>query len=141
MNFFKKLSLFFTYRKSLLKIEKNLETQFGSRVDRAYRIYTVLNIPKELIEEPYNLRKSDIDVLAQNFIKDYSQQLSKFLDTNGLMELYDFYDIEKVEKYSYLLIFGFKLFNTQKFLRNAILIYTPLIVSLITLIWLYFIKH
>jgi hypothetical protein len=141
MNFFKKLSLFFTYRKSLLKIEKNLETQFGSRVDRAYRIYTVLNIPKELIEEPYNLRKSDIDVLAQNFIKDYSQQLSKFLDTNGLMELYDFYDIEKVEKYSYLLIFGFKLFNTQKFLRNVILIYTPLIVSLITLIWLYFIKH
>jgi len=138
ISFFKKLSLFFTYRKSIKKIEKQLEREFNVRIDGAFRIYTVLNIPSELIEEPYNLRKADIDALAQNFIKEYSTQLSKFLDTNGLYELYDFYDVEKVDKYSYLLIFGFSLFNSQKMLRNIYLIWIPIIVTVSFLTWLYF---
>ena len=130
--------LFFTYRKALGKIKKQLERDFNVRIDKAQRIYTVLNIPSELIEEPYNLRKGDIDVLAQNFIKEYSSQLSRFLDANGLYELYDFYDVEKVDKYSYLLIFGFSLFNSQKFLRNIYLIWLPLTVLSTLLTWLYF---
>jgi hypothetical protein len=138
ISFFKKLSLFFTYRKSIKKIERELEREFNVRIDGAFRIYTVLNIPSELIEEPYNLRKADIDALAQNFIKEYSTQLSKFLDTNGLYELYDFYDVEKVDKYSYLLIFGFSLFNSQKMLRNIYLIWIPIIVTVSFLTWLYF---
>ena len=138
ISFFKKLSLFFTYRKSIKKIEKQLEREFNVRIDGAFRIYTVLNIPSELIEEPYNLRKADIDALAQNFNKEYSTQLSKFLDTNGLYELYDFYDVEKVDKYSYLLIFGFSLFNSQKMLRNIYLIWIPIIVTVSFLTWLYF---
>ena len=137
ISLFKKISLFFTYRKAIRKIERELEREFNVRIDKAQRIYTVLNIPSELIEEPYNLRKADIDALAQNFIKEYSSQLSKFLDANGLYELYDFYDVEKVDKYSYLLIFGFSLFNSQKFLRNIYLIWLPLI-SLGLLTWLYF---
>ena len=138
ISFFKKLSLFFTYRKSIKKIERQLEREFNVRIDGASRIYTVLNIPSELIEEPYNLRKADIDALAQNFIKEYSTQLSKFLNDNGLYELYDFYDVEKVDKYSYLLIFGFSLFNSQKMLRNIYLIWTPIVVIASLLTWLYF---
>jgi hypothetical protein len=98
----------------------------------------VVNVPSELIEEPYNLRKSDIDLLSEKFIREYSKQLSGFLDTNGLMELYDYYDIEKVEKYSYLLIFGFKPFNSQKVFTNIILYWIPSILLLIILSWLYF---
>ena len=138
ISLFKKISLFFTYRKAIGKIKKQLERDFNVRIDKAQRIYTVLNIPSELIEEPYNLRKGDIDVLAQNFIKEYSSQLSRFLDANGLYELYDFYDVEKVDKYSYLLIFGFSLFNSQKFLRNIYLICLPLTVLSTLLTWLYF---
>jgi hypothetical protein len=138
ISLFKKISLFFTYRKAIGKIKKQLERDFNVRIDKAQRIYTVLNIPSELIEEPYNLRKGDIDVLAQNFIKEYSSQLSRFLDANGLYELYDFYDVEKVDKYSYLLIFGFSLFNSQKFLRNIYLIWLPLTVLSTLLTWLYF---
>jgi hypothetical protein len=138
ISLFKKISLFFTYRKAIKKIERELEREFNVRIDGASRIYTVLNVPSELIEEPYNLRKADIDALAQNFIKEYSSQLSKFLDANGLYELYDFYDVEKVDKYSYLLIFGFSLFNSQKMLRNIYLIWIPIIVLISLLTWLYF---
>jgi hypothetical protein len=136
ISIFRKISLFFTYRKAIRKIEKELEKEFNIRIDGAYRIYTVLNVPSELIEEPYNLRKGDINTLSQNFIKEYSSQLSRFLDSNGLYELYDFYDVEKVDKYSYLLIFGFSLFNSQKVFRNIYLYWIPsiVIISILTIL-------
>lgn len=140
ISFFKKISLFFTYRKFIKLIEKQLETEFGARIDNASRIYTVLNIPENMIEEPYNLRKTDIDNLAKNFIKDYSTQLSRFLDSKGLRELYDFYEVEKVEKYSYLLIFGFSLFNTKKVFRQLYLFWIPIISVLLLGLLIYFLN-
>lgn len=134
VSFFKKVSLFREYRKIIKSIERDLEVNFGARIDNAFRIYTVVNIPENLIEEPYNLRKSDIDNLAKTFMKDYSIQLSRFLNEKGLIELYDSYDVEKVDKYSYLMIFGFSLFNSQKFYRNLYLFYIYL--SVLTFIGL-----
>jgi hypothetical protein len=118
ISFYKKVKLFLLYRKTIKKIELNLERQFGIRIDKAYRMYTVLNIPQELIDEPYSIRKADIDTISQSFIKDYTNQLSVFLNKNGLNELYDFYDISKIDKTSYLLVYGFSLFKSDKFMTN-----------------------
>lgn len=113
VSFIKKISLYFQYRRNLKIFESELQERFNARVDNINRIYTVLNIPENMIEEPYNIRKSDIDALSQTLIKDYSGELGKFLNSKGLTELYKFYDIKKVDKLSYLLIFGFSLFNTK----------------------------
>lgn len=138
ISIFKKISLYYEYKKILKKLEKQLSREFNIRIDRVARFYTVLNVPEDIFEEPYNIRKSDIDTIGQNFIKDYSKKISNFLDSNGLSELYDFYDIEKVDKYSYLLVFGFKFFNTQKFFRNIYLFWLPSIVLIGLLTILYF---
>ena len=140
VSIFKKISLFLSYIKIIKSLSRDLGTNFGARIDNAYRIYTVLNIPENLIEEPYNLRKADIDNLAKNFMRDYSNQLSRFLNENGLIELYDSYDVEKVDKYSYLMIFGFSLFNTQKFFRNLYLIYLPLACIILISLLIYFLN-
>jgi hypothetical protein len=134
--FLRKVRLFFLYRKSLRKIQTQMENNFNARIDNASRIYTVINIPSSLIEEPYNLRKEDIDNIAKNYIKEYSMKLSTFLNQNNLMELYDFYEVKKVEKYSYLVIFGFSLFNSQIFMRNFYLFtfFIFLFISIISLI-------
>jgi hypothetical protein len=134
--FLRKVRLFFLYRKSLQKIQTQMENNFNARIDNASRIYTVINIPSSLIEEPYNLRKEDIDNIAKNYIKEYSMKLSTFLNQNNLMELYDFYEVKKVEKYSYLVIFGFSLFNSQIFMRNLYLFtfFIFLFISIISLI-------
>ena len=113
VSFIKKISLYFQYRRNLKIFESELQERFNARVDNINRIYTVLNIPENMIEEPYNIRNSDIDALSQTLIKDYSGELGKFLNSKGLTELYKFYDIKKVDKLSYLLIFGFSLFNTK----------------------------
>lgn len=118
ISWIKKIKLFLNFRKTLKKNEKELEDKFKARVDSASRIYTVINLPPDVIEEPYNLKKDDIDKLAKRYIMDYSNILSSFLNSKNLMELYDYYDVKKVEKYSYLVIFGFSLFDSAKFLRN-----------------------
>jgi hypothetical protein len=118
ISFYKKVKLFLLYRKTIKSIELPLERQFGIRIDKAARMYTVLNIPQELIDEPYSIRKADIDTISQSFIKDYTNKLSGLLNQNGLNELYDFYDISKIDKTSYLLVYGFSLFKSDKFISN-----------------------
>lgn len=134
LSLWKKFILFRTFSKSIKSVSFELETNFNARIDRASRIYTVLNIPSELIEEPYNLRKEDIDILAKNYIRDYSQKLSVFLNQKNLIELYDFYEVKKVEKYSYLLVFGFSLFNSKTFMRNLYISYFSIFLLILLII-------
>ena len=106
-----KLKLFREYRKIIKLSETEITEIFGARIDNAYRIYNVLNIPEEMIGEPYNMRKTDIDRFAETMVKEYSIKISEYLDEKNLKEMYDFYEIRKVEKYAYLVVLGFSLPN------------------------------
>jgi hypothetical protein len=118
ISFWKKVKLFFFYKKTVKNLETQLEAQFNIRIDRASRMYTVLNIPEEIFGENFSVRTADINAISQNFIKDYSTELSNFLNQKGLSELYDFYDIKKVDKYSYLIVYGFSLFKSNNLYMN-----------------------
>ncbi len=138
-NIFKKIYLFFIFRRNLLKAETDLKIQFNIRVDKIFRFYTVLNVPSEVVEEPYNLRKSDIDSISRNYVKEFNSQLSQFLNSRGLTELYDLYDMEKVDKYSYLLVFGYSLFNTKRLANSLIYFWTPIVSILLLILTIYII--
>lgn len=144
ISFFKKIKIFREFRK-ILKLNKiELEQVFGARIDNAYRIYNVLNIPAEMIGEPYNLRKSDIDKLAETSIREYTVKISEYLDSKGLKEMYDFYEVKKVDKYSYLVVLGFSLpndtFRSNKYYDNLRYRVIPVlsVISLILLLILLF---
>ena len=137
ISLYKKLKLFKDFKKILKLNENEIGQIFGSRVDDAYRIYNVLNIPEEMIGEPYNLRKSDIDRFAETMVKEYSSKISEYLDSKGLKEMYDFYEIKKVDKYAYLVVLGFSLpnspFRSNKYYDNLRLRVIPSI-SIISII-------
>jgi len=114
LSFYKKLKLLSLFKKVIRSSKIELSSMFNLRVDRSYRLYTVINVPSEYIGEPYNIKKSDIDGVSQTFIKEYINSVSGFLDSKGLGELYDFYKVDKVDKYSYLVIIGFKLIKTDE---------------------------
>lgn len=138
ISYFKKISLFITYSNTIKKNKKDLLNLFGIRIDRAKRMYTVINIPEELVGEAYSLKKSDIDRISENFIKKYGEELAKFLNTKGLTELYEYYEIKKVDKYSYLLVWGFSFMKSHKFYNNLYYIFLPtLIISTITLLLIF----
>jgi hypothetical protein len=132
VSFFKKLQLLRTFNKAIKENKVELQNKFNIRIDRAKRLYTVLNIPEELIGEAYSLKKSDIDRISETYIKSYGEELATFLNSKGLSELYQYYQIEKVDKYAYLLVFGFRLIKSDKFYKNVYYIILPasVIVSL-----------
>lgn len=136
----KKIKIFKEYKKIIKSIKDELESSFGVRIDKAWRIYSVINIPIEDVGEPYNLKRSDIDKIAESSIKGFSSELGIFLDTKGLKEMYDFYEVQKVDKYSYLLVFGFSLFKSNEYydkIRFRVIpavVLTSIIVSLILLL-------
>jgi hypothetical protein len=122
ISLYKKIKIFGEFKKVLKLNKTELEQVFAARIDNAYRIYNVLNIPAEVIGEPYNLRKSDIDKVAETSIREYTVKISEYLDSKGLKEMYDFYEIKKVDKYSYLVVLGFTLpndsFRSNKYYDN-----------------------
>ena len=131
---FKKIKLFNYYKKKIKKNSDELDTKFNLRIDNAKRMYTVLNIPKELVGDAYSLKKQDIDKICETYIKQYSSNLNDYLDSIDLNELHDFYSIKKVDKYSYLLVFGYSLFKSQKYYNFIYYFVTPVIIILISLI-------
>jgi hypothetical protein len=95
-SFLKKLRLFLSYRKSIKANKVEIQQKFGFRIDNANRLYTVLNIPEELVGEAYSLKKSDIDTISQNFIREFLKESSSLLNSKGLTELYDVYEVKKL---------------------------------------------
>ena len=139
ISIFKKIKLFRSFKKDIRGCAEELENKFNIRVDSAYRMYTVLNIPEDLIGEAYSLRKADIDKISENFIREYTGELSKLLNAKGLNELYEIYKVDKVDKYSYLIVIGFSLFKSDKFYNRIYyrLIPTVAILSAILLLILF----
>jgi hypothetical protein len=118
VSFKKKVQLYLLYRKTIKENKEVLQERFSSRVDKVYRIYGVVNIPREEIPEPYNIRKKDLDIFSEKWISEYIKGLSTYLNSLGLGELVDIYGIKKVDKYSYLVITGYKLFRTDSVARD-----------------------
>lgn len=126
IGFIKKMRLFSSYRNVIASSKQQLEQNFGIRIDSAHRMYTVLNVPEDLIGEAYVVKKSDIDRISEGFIKEYISELRRFLDQRGLSELLEVYEIKKVDKYSYLIVVGFSLFRTNEFYNKIYLRYIPI---------------
>jgi hypothetical protein len=132
MNIFKKISLFLDYRRSIIDSKTILSEKFNIRVDGAQRLYTVINIPEELVGESYSLITSDINRISENYVRGYNEELSKFLNSKNLNELYKIYEIKKVDKFSYLLVIGFRLFKSQRFYNTIYYVVIPTISLILT---------
>lgn len=138
LSFVKKMRLFSSYKKSIKSIKNILEQNFNIRVDSAYRMYTVINIPEELIGEAFSLKKSDIDRISETYIKEYLSELNNFLNKNGLSEIFELYSSKKVDKYSYLVIVGFSLFRSDKFYNRLYWRFIPIISTIVLSILFFF---
>lgn len=131
----KKIKFFLFYRKTLNSIRSELEKNYNIRIDEAYRMYTVININNdnsifqnygspELREfnknydmMPSQMEQKFIDDMFKKSMKDFSAEISEYLNTKGLAELYVFYQMEKITKFSYLIVLGFSLFKTDIYVK------------------------
>ncbi len=114
ISFLKKIKLFKLFKKNLDDNRNELEERFNIRIDRAYRLYTILNIPEEYIGEAFSLRKSDIERISEPLIREYINNLSNYLNSIGLSEIYDFYELKKEDKFAWKIVIGYKLFKSNE---------------------------
>ena len=137
---FKKIQLFRFFKKVIKENKLELNSNFGIRVDRAYRLYTILNIPEELIGEAFSLKKSDIDRLSEPYIKEFTNELGAFLNSKGLSEMYDFYELSKEDKFSWKIVIGYKLFKSNEYYDRIYFRYIPIvsIISIVASLLVYF---
>ena len=134
MNIFKQISLYMDFRRKVRRNRKKLLEDFNIKVDLAYRLYTVVNVPDRM-GEPYNLRTVDLNRESELHIKEYIRKLSVFLDSIGLSEMYGYYSpTKKLGKYSYLLVIGFKHMNSVKLNNIFWFIIAPVILFLLFLV-------
>ncbi len=133
MNIFKQIRLYRSFSKILNENRVTLEANFNMKIDYVNRIYTVVNVPIDSIGEPYNLRKSDIDNISEKYLKEYISKSSEYLNSIGLVELYGFYEpIKKVDKYSYLIILGYKHMNSVSYTKVKIALFSVMLITLLT---------
>ena len=136
----RRLKLFFEYRRILKDNEKEMEINgLNLKLDWVNRVYTVFNIPPEKFDEPYNIRKGDVDKIAENYIVDYVNACNLYFQSKGLNELITFdKPISKVDKYSFLIVFGFSQMDNVSIYRNTVILTTLLsIAGLITFLVLH----
>jgi hypothetical protein len=129
----RKFGFYRLYKKTIRENSVEIESTFKLRIDDAKRLYTVLNIPEEFIGEAYALKKSDVDKISENYIREYSNELANYLNSKGLAELYRFYEVRKVDKYSYLLVIGFSMFRSDERRVRIVKYWIPSIISVVVL--------
>ena len=129
----RKFGFYKLYKKTIRENALEIESMFKLRIDDANRLYTVLNIPDEFIGEAYTIKKSDVDKISENYIREYSNELANYLNSKGIGELYRFYEVRKVDKYSYLLVIGFSMFRSDERRVRIAKYWIPSIVSVVVL--------
>lgn len=143
MEIFDNYRLYNSYKKIIKNNKVDLEAKFNIRIDSANRLYTVINVPQSENDEAYNLKKQDIDRISESYIRDYINKLSIYLNSIGLSELYSFYEpVKKLEKYSYLIVLGFKNINSvdlNKFIYFRL--YPVIGISILIYLIIYYFQH
>lgn len=113
VSLFRKIKLYRQYSQ-LISSNRVALGEANIRIDMVDRLYTVVNVPEELFEGVYDTRKSDIARISQTYLSEYLRNTRRMLDGMGLGELYKTYDTRKVDKYSFLVVIGFSLFDTRR---------------------------
>lgn len=106
MNIFKRIQLFFTYRKIINSIKDKLLVENNLRIDRVYRLYTVINMPDDV--ENYGGK------LGKKYVEEYLRNIDQIFVGYGLYELVGILDLKKLEGNNVLVVIGFKFLNTQR---------------------------
>ncbi len=122
-NFVKESILIYRYRKASLSVQKELEAE-GLRVDYLGRIYTVINLPEEVLGQQ--------ELLQQSYVLSQLSPITTILLKYGLADS-SFPEIVKVEgSASYLVI----LFPERDYVEGEVFLVNSLVTGVVgAIIW------
>ncbi len=117
ISFWKKISLFFTYRKAIKQSSFLILNEVNLRSDRVGRLYTILNLNSEDI---LNYGPKLSSQIVQKYINDYMSKVDKMFLQLGLNELIGLMEIKKIDELNYLVVFGYSFFNSARVANSLV---------------------
>lgn len=78
---------------------------FAIRTDMLRRMYTVINIPEDVVAYGPGL--------VESTVSEYIMKVMKTLDTIGLFELVSVYTVQKLDERNYLVVFGYRFMDPR----------------------------
>jgi len=127
ISLYKKLKLYNQYIKIINENRDKLTSpSLNLRIDRAHRLYTVINMNDDV--------KTYGTSLSEKYIKDYISNVDTVFNKIGLGELVGILDGKTLDETNYLVVFGFSLMNTAKFWTRISVISVLLILTILGII-------
>lgn len=114
INFKQKLRLFKEY-KDYIRINRSILMDNNFRVDNAYRLYTVVNIPEQNIPEAYRLRVNDVVKIEEKYVAESLDIHRNFFNKIGLNGLFSEPIVRRIQPLSYLVYYNYKYFDNVKY--------------------------
>jgi hypothetical protein len=108
--FYKKISLFFAYRKNIILNKTYLLNKYGLKYNFIYELYTTI----VLTDAPSEMKQQYGNALASHEIKKYIKNFNFDLEKLELQELVNIYEIKKINDDLYGIAFGYALMKNIK---------------------------
>ena len=126
MNIFKRIKLYKIYKESIDENIEHFQNNFKlerNNWDELYTTITFIEAPRELVE------KMGEYTIVEKEIKEYIIKFYGYLDLMNLNELYNVYDIKKLNETDYGITFGYSLMNNRQIILTKF--FTKLLCSLL----------
>jgi hypothetical protein len=130
LNLSKRLRYFYMYKKTLKYYKKDLKSKYNLEIDRLQRMWTVISIPKENLQDVKKYGHKYIDNEVENFIKEtdiYFRQIN-------IVEFIKIENIEIINPLEVGVVFSFKFLKPQKIFWTKLIGIISLIVLGILLV-------
>jgi hypothetical protein len=144
MNIFKKIQLFFFYKKVINDNKEELLKKFNIRIDDIYRMYTVVTIDEDEFKKyggdaPVLYKIPDIDtyldqsqatrdglingeMFLQKKVSHYLFVLEQYLNEKGLIELFGMSSNQKIDKQNRKIVIEYRFISTKRIADISIIL-------------------
>jgi hypothetical protein len=144
MNIFKKIQLFFFYKKVINDNKEELLKKFNIRIDDIYRMYTVVTIDEDEFKKyggdaPVLYKIPDIDtyldqsqatrdglingeMFLQKKVSHYLFALEQYLNEKGLIELFGMSSNQKIDKQNRKIVIEYRFISTKRIADISIIL-------------------
>lgn len=130
MNIFKKIKLYKIYKESLKENIEFFKKEFKLEVNNWNELYTTISF----VDAPDKLtQKLGKNALVEIEIKNYIKTFNTYLKQMNLNELYNLYDITKLNSKEYGITFGYSLMNNRQIIITKLALkVVPILIVIVT---------
>lgn len=127
LNFFNKIKNYFIYLEWIFKKRSYLDQQFRLRIDNIGRIYTVINMPDDVLKYGTDL--------SINKVQLFVRQVGSYFKQENIYEFIMVRNVKRIDEINYLIVFGFSQIDQLKLVQTIITVLSSITLGILLYIY------